>query len=693
MTPRVATATPRLLAASLLLLLAQSLIAETSIAQRFSQYFRDLEEQVAEIDRELLTLPDIPQDDSGGMEAYARHYASIDQTHDLEIDSAIRFTWEESAPVDLVALIPARKFTPQGLAPEYGFPDNYNISLIDSSGKVIATIAEERGTLSSSLNRGFPFVHRLEKPMEAHGVELRITRLRPPQPGGPPIHFFAISELFCFSGERNLIPGAEISFNYDETTNSTPYWNPSFISDELTPLGLPEQPLSNGETWKRIGWITNGKPTENFNEWITVDLESPQIVDGLRLFPAKRPSLVTVPGFGIPQRYWIEVSQTGARDSYSVVVEPTVLDLPNPGDNPITVRFPPVRARFVRMRAEKLWKPFQHYPAFMASSEIQVLRGEENLALGKPLRVSENKTPFAAHGEHFWSAESLTDGYGPKGKLLTRKAWLDLLDQRKQLEIRRRDTLAELENIERRWSVGTSIGLAVLGVGGLLAVVFLPIRFRLRERRKIRTIRDRIASDLHDDVGSNLGSIQLLSGTARSKPRNDEELRLIDQIAAETVTSVRDIVWLLRPKPGDRVSTIAHLRESASFLLDSIEWNFESTLEDFAVGDEGGRDLVLFFREALHNLIRHSGATRAEISIDRIGNELCLHIEDNGCGIPKDRLHQEGTLRALKERSKALGGKLSVDSEVGRGTILKLFFTPQPPSSRRSLRYPFPNRS
>jgi signal transduction histidine kinase len=374
-------------------------------------------------------------------------------------------------------------------------------------------------------------------------------------------------------------------------------------------------------------------------------------------------------------------------------VPPGNLDLPNPGNNPVTNRFQPVEARFVRLRPTKLWKPFQHYPAFLALSEIQILNGEENLSSSAKVTPSENPNPFPAQGQHRWSKESLTDNHGPKGKLLTRKAWLELLEERKILEITRIRLASEIRKIERRWQFFISTGLGLIGVAGLLAVIILPIRFRLRERRKIRLIRDRIAGDLHDDVGSNLGSIQLLAGTAQTKTNNKKELQLINQVAAETVTSVRDIIWLLRPKPGTRKTTIAHLRESASFLLDPIDWKLTTDLEDFALSDEDGRNLVLFFREALHNLIRHSQADSAEIRIHMNNRKLCIEIEDDGCGIPAEQLAQEKTLRALKQRSKALRAHLKIDSKIDHGTRLELTFIPQTVNGNQALRYPFPSLS
>jgi signal transduction histidine kinase len=677
----------------LLLVPLQTSVASESLASRLSIRFEKLKSEIERIDKELHSLPNIPKDDSGGMDAYARYYASIANRPNLEVDSTIRFTWDDPTTVDFIALMPARKYTSYGLDPEYGFPEDYEISLFNSSGEIVRLVADVRSTSATPSGRGLPFVHQLDEPVNASGVELRVKRLRPAIAGGPGIHFFALSEIFCFSGERNVMRDAKISFNYDENTNASPYWSPDFMIDEITPLGLPEKPLPDGDRRTEIGWISNGKALDTAPIWVTIDLGSEQAIDGVRMFPSIRPSLLTFAGFGMPRSYQIEVSPTGDPDSFQTIVPPGETDLPNPGSNPVTDRFPETRARFIRIRPDKLWKPFQHYPAFLSFSEIQILKGEENLAVGAEVITSETPDPFAAQGKYFWSPQSLTDDHGPTGQLIARKEWLELLGKRRALETTRADFLKEQSDIVAGWQKGSATTLIIAGVAGLLAIIVLPIRFRRRERRKIRMIRDRIAGDLHDDVGSNLGSIQLLAGSALSKPDHKDELKLINQVAAETVTSVRDIVWLLRPRAEARVSTISHLRESASFLLESLDWTLQSDLEDFELSDTDGRNLVLFFREALHNVARHSRAQRVSIRINEKAKDLVLEIEDDGCGIPPEKLVKEGTLRALKQRSKNLNGQLHIDSTPEKGTLLRLSFTPQPIRGKRSLRYPFLNRN
>jgi signal transduction histidine kinase len=175
-------------------------------------------------------------------------------------------------------------------------------------------------------------------------------------------------------------------------------------------------------------------------------------------------------------------------------------------------------------------------------------------------------------------------------------------------------------------------------------------------------------------VGSNLGSIQMFADLAESRTGPSNELKRIQRIAAETVSAVRDIVWLLRTQGDHRIATVEHLRETGSIMLESLEWKF--TANDEAWGLElpeaANRDLFLFFREALHNILRHSGASQVGIHADITDSHFHLAIHDNGCGIPAAKLGHPATLRALHQRAQALTAELRIDSAPDRGTRLEL---------------------
>jgi NarL family two-component system sensor histidine kinase LiaS len=118
--------------------------------------------------------------------------------------------------------------------------------------------------------------------------------------------------------------------------------------------------------------------------------------------------------------------------------------------------------------------------------------------------------------------------------------------------------------------------------------------------------------------------------------------------------------------------------------MESITWSMKSDFADWPLGDEDGRHLSMFFREVLHNVCRHSDASRVSIRLARQGKELILEIGDNGRGIAQDILKLPSTLRAIRQRAARLGGKLDILSSPESSTKVVLSFVPKSPGSASS---------
>ena len=209
------------------------------------------------------------------------------------------------------------------------------------------------------------------------------------------------------------------------------------------------------------------------------------------------------------------------------------------------------------------------------------------------------------------------------------------------------------------------------------ALVALPILHRRRESRILRALRAQIAADLHDDIGSSMGGIQLLTEAALSKPElAAERLRTIRMLSAGIVASLRDIVWLLRPGSAFQSPALGHFRETAAILLDDLKWDFESdgASRDCLLGRETNRHLLLFFREALNNVVRHANCNSVMIRTSLRNQVFTLEVRDDGCGIAAEQLASPFCLRALKERAAHLGGTLKTITSPDQGTTILLQF-------------------
>lgn len=654
---------------AMLLLIARPAAADESwderLAQMFSGRLKGIEKELSELAPQIANLPSIPIADQGGTGGFASIHSAAVPTRDSRFSAEIR--WPASAKVDLVALVPTRRYNAQGLDPQYGLPDSFTVELIGQDGGKVLLVAKERGVEKNPMRRGHPFVYQVSPPVEAAGIRISADLLKPDLESEDAfVHAWA--EVFVFEGERNVARGGEVRSLSGSALSAPWHWNNAFLVDGQTPLGLPEKPA--GQT-RNVGWISEGRQNANEAMSLIVDLGTREMVDTVRLLPAKKPTSDLPSGFGFPRKLVVSVSDSDEPGKWTVVAE---RDMPNPGHNPVDIPFTETRARFVKVEATKLWKAFEIYPAFFALSEVEVLSDFKNLAVGKKVSSSGGMMNLIGQGGRSWTLAALSDGCGPDGLLVSVREWLGLLDQRLRLETRRHVLDAEAKNLLSDWRRTRLSGLTILGLIGAILIIVLPIRYRIHAKRELTKVRERIAGDLHDEVGSNLGSIQMFADLAEGRSNPSAELKRIQRIAAETVSAVRDIVWLLRPQGDHRIGTVEHLRETSSIMLEALQWNFSANEKawEFELPDEATRHLFLYFREALHNISRHAKSSKVDIRVETRADRFQLVIADDGVGIDPERLMRKATLRALRQRVQALDANLQVDTAPGEGTRLTL---------------------
>ncbi len=638
------------------------------LAANFSGRLKEIEIELAGLAPQLEELPGIPIENQGGSGGYAGIYSLAVPEGNTRY--AVEVRWTYNAVVDLVALVPARRYDANGLDAQYGLPDAFTVELINADGEVVRRVARELSTLENPVRKGHPFVYQVSPPVDAAGMRISGDRLNPDSDKKGFVHAWA--EALAFAGTRNVARAGTVRSLGGDPPSAVWYWSNAFLVDGQVPLGLPEVPAKDHAN---IGWLSEGRPSVKDAVSLYVDLGASVSMDALRLVPAGRPTSDLPSGFGFPKKLAISVSETGEpgeKGKWSVV---SGLELANPGHNPVVVGgFGEIRSRFVRIEATELWKAFESFPAFFALSEVEILSGDQNLAFGKPMHSPHGMMNLFAPGGRSWTPAALSDGFGPDGRLVSTREWMLQLDQRLQLETRRHDLQAEAARLVNGWRRTGLTGIAILVLAGAFLIIFLPIRYRLHANRELLKVRERIAGDLHDEVGSNLGSIQMIADLAEGRSGPSAELKRIQRIAAETVSAVRDIVWLLRPEGDHRIATVEHLRETSSIMLETLDWKFSANEEAWQVElpEEATRHLFLFFREALHNIMRHAKAAKVEIRVERVQGQFRLTISDDGVGIDPARLERPATLRALRQRTEALEADLQVESSPGNGTRLAL---------------------
>ena len=220
--------------------------------------------------------------------------------------------------------------------------------------------------------------------------------------------------------------------------------------------------------------------------------------------------------------------------------------------------------------------------------------------------------------------------------------------------------------------------VAALSLGCLLLYSFY--RFRLDGMVELEHIRTRIATDLHDDIGSSLSQIAILSEVARGPDDTVSDafspLGRIADISRELVDSMADIVWSVNPRRDNLLDLTRRMRQFAGEVLVShgIDFTFDAqgAAGDVTLGVDLRRQVFLIFKECVSNAARHSGAARVNIVFALSGGRLQLTIRDDGRGFDADRRSAGHGLTSMAGRAAALGGALEIVSGAGTGTNAKL---------------------
>jgi two-component sensor histidine kinase len=225
---------------------------------------------------------------------------------------------------------------------------------------------------------------------------------------------------------------------------------------------------------------------------------------------------------------------------------------------------------------------------------------------------------------------------------------------------------------QRWWFIGTV--LMVMAV-----VAQWGYRTRMARLVELANVRARIALDLHDDIGSNLTKIAILSEVARQQQPGadtpDGPLSSIARISRESVAAMSDIVWAINPHRDRLLDLVRRMRKHAEEVLSSrgvkVSFNAPADNLDVKLGVDVRRDLFLIFKEAINNVARHAVPTRVDIVLQADRPMLRLLITDDGRGFdPGLRVEGDG-LVSMRHRAQRLGGSLDVRSAAGLGTTIE----------------------
>jgi ligand-binding sensor domain-containing protein/two-component sensor histidine kinase len=228
-----------------------------------------------------------------------------------------------------------------------------------------------------------------------------------------------------------------------------------------------------------------------------------------------------------------------------------------------------------------------------------------------------------------------------------------------------------------RWWFIASCTLAVL------IILYAIYRVRVSRLLAVEKLRSRISRDLHDEVGSTLSSITMLSRLARSKVNGEKNpldslIMRIEEGSQRMTQNMQDIVWAVNPGNDSMQIIISRMRGFAMQALDvkNIQLNFEAdkNLAEDRLGLEERQDLYLIFKESINNAVKYSEAKNIVIQILKYGRHYKMKIKDDGNGFEMSKVRKGNGLINMRTRAERMHAELKIDSAPGQGTVIDLVF-------------------
>ena len=227
------------------------------------------------------------------------------------------------------------------------------------------------------------------------------------------------------------------------------------------------------------------------------------------------------------------------------------------------------------------------------------------------------------------------------------------------------------------WKTWWFISLIALLIS---SIIFYIIITQIKNLLAVERLRTKLAADLHDNIGSSLTEISILSEviSSRLKTNDNDILNNLEKISSKSrklIDKMSDIVWLVNPQRDSLYDLILRLQDTYADLLSDTEISFRcenlKSLEKVSLSMEHRQHLFLVFKEAINNAVSHSNCKEILLKANVNGRILKMILIDNGLGFELNEEESGNGLKNMKTRSRKIGGKLIIKSTVGKGTVVE----------------------
>ena len=213
----------------------------------------------------------------------------------------------------------------------------------------------------------------------------------------------------------------------------------------------------------------------------------------------------------------------------------------------------------------------------------------------------------------------------------------------------------------------------------IAVLVITGIVFRNNRQKQLQNMRNSIANDLLDDIGSTLSSISILSELAKQK--SPEAKSLLDSIGENTLSiqeNMSDIVWTITSK-NDHFGNVLHrMNQFASEIFEAknveLDFTSDAALSTSRLTMKQRKNFYLFFKEVVNNAAKYSDAKKVSVTISKKEQEVEMNISDDGRGFDTTKIYNGNGMSTLKKRGEELNGCFKIQSHLNEGTVVHLKF-------------------
>ncbi|HEU5166680.1 MAG TPA: triple tyrosine motif-containing protein, partial [Chitinophagaceae bacterium] len=222
----------------------------------------------------------------------------------------------------------------------------------------------------------------------------------------------------------------------------------------------------------------------------------------------------------------------------------------------------------------------------------------------------------------------------------------------------------------------------ILMIAGLTGAAYLFYRFRINQLRKVMALRTKISRDLHDEVGSTLSGIGIISEMAKHDLENEnssEVKKSLDKISVNTeemLGKMSDIIWAINPQNDSFDKIINRLESYAKSIASSsgvqLHFKTDEEVKQVNLDMQERNNIYLICKEAINNAIKYSGSQQLLFIIEKNNRQVRIAVKDDGKGFNAEQLFDGNGLKNMKARAKEIKANLNIVSGNGGGTAIEL---------------------